>query len=943
MPEAGAKLIRVVRARTNNLKNVSVGIPRGKLTVVTGVSGSGKSSLAFDTVYAEGQRRYVQSLSPYARQFLELMPRPDADEIDGLSPSIAIGQKRHSSNPRSIVATATEIADYLRVLFSSCGTPRCPEHGTELIAKPVSEIADAVLKRPEGEKILVMAPVIQDKRGDHARFLEDMQTRGYVRFRIDSKFYEAPFLPELDHLASHTVDVVVDRLRARPESRQRLTESIENALSLSDGRVIIREMEGEAKDEIFSNRYACPICGFTIGKLVPANFSFNNPQGACEKCAGTGTESVFTSESVVTNPDLSLLEGAVYGFDRRSARSHALIARLSEALRFDPDAPWKSLPKDVQEKILKGCPISGIVEKDGEGIFPGLLAMLEARYEKSSSAAITAQMNRYRVERPCPVCSGTRFGATARNVFLGSGDKAPRISDILSMSIEEAGRFFKVFSPQRGEKAVYERLKEEIARRLAFLDDVGLSYLRLERRMDSLSGGEAQRVRLACQVGSGLTGVTYVLDEPSVGLHPADNGKLIATLKNLRDMDNTVIVVEHDKDMIESADFVIDMGPGAGFLGGEIVAQGSPEEIKADPASLTGQYLSGKRTAFIAPQKELADKGCLVLKGARGHNLKHVTAKFPIGAVTVVTGVSGSGKSSLVNDTLFRAASRYFYRSLEEPEPFDAIEGLENFERVIDVDQSPIGRSPRSNPATYTGLFAPIRELFAQTPLAKERGYGAGRFSFNVPGGRCEACQGEGYKKVEMHFLPDMFVPCEVCRATRYKRETLEVLFKGKSIADVLSLTVDEALPIFSNVPVVHRKLKTLADTGLGYIRLGQGANTLSGGEAQRMKLALELSRPEASNTLYVLDEPTTGLHFEDVRMLLEVLSRLRDAGNTIVIVEHNADVILSADHVIDMGPSGGDAGGEIVAQGSLEDIMASPRSATGAYLKALLKKEGRP
>ena len=934
------ELIRVRGARTHNLKGVDVDIPKGSLTVITGVSGSGKSSLAFDTLYAEGQRRYVQSLSAYTRQFLDLMPKPDVESIEGLSPAIAIDQARPSGNVRSTVATATEIADYLRLLFARAGVPYCPEHHEKMAAQSVAEMTDAVLALPEGAAVCIAAPVIRGKRIDFARYFADMQTRGYMHFRIDGKALAADELPDFLAGERHDVDVVVDRLRVRPDARQRIVESMEAALSLAQGRALVFAMAGDFPEKVFSNRYACPVCDRTVGALEPAMFSFNHPAGACEACQGTGVESAFTPASVTISEELSLADGAVYGFDRRSAKAAALIASLAKALGFDERTPLKDLPPAVRKALFEGTSrplelsdVEGGRRVVKSGPFPGFVALLEARYEKRSSAAITTEMNRYRILRPCAACGGARLNATARAVVITTDKREVGFGEIMRMDISRARAFFSGERIVSGHEAVAQRLAEEIARRLRFLDEVGLGYLRLDRRTDTLSGGESQRVRLACQMGSGLSGIMYVLDEPSVGLHPKDTQRLLGTLCSLRDDGNTVIVVEHDEGIIRKADCVLDMGPGAGVEGGWLVAAGTPVEIARNGASLTGAYLSGARK--IAPRRGRAPgKEHLVIRKAAGNNLKGVTASFPVGAMTVVTGVSGSGKSTLVTDTLYRAAAKQLYRATETPEPFEAIEGLENFDKVVDVDQSPIGRSPRSNPATYTGLFAPIRELFAQTPTARERGYDAGRFSFNVAGGRCEACQGEGFVKVEMHFLPDMYVPCKVCNGSRFKRETLEVLYKGKTIADVLELTVAEALEVFANHPVIRRRLEVLSEVGLGYVRLGQSALTLSGGEAQRMKLALELSRPQTGRTLYILDEPTTGLHFEDVRMLLDVLDRLRSRGNTIVVVEHNLDVIASADHVIDMGPGAGDAGGEIVYEGSVAGMASSAKSVTGPFLK---------
>lgn len=934
--------IRIRGARTHNLKNIDLDIPRGKLVVITGLSGSGKSSLAFDTLYAEGQRRYVESLSAYARQFLDLMERPDVDLIEGLSPAIAIEQKSGNPNPRSTVGTITEIMDYLRLLFARVGVPYCPIHHLPLVATPVSEMVDQTLARPQLSKIMVLAPLLREQSVPDFNFFIDLQTQGFIRFRIDGEIYEAADLPEIDRMP-HDVDVIVDRLRVRADAKQRLAESLETALRLTGGRVVVEDMQsGEA--QAFSSYYCCPECGFSVTELEPRLFSFNNPKGACPDCGGLGEKMVFTEESVVRHPELSLSSGAIHGWDRRNLYNFDLIEAVAKALQFSVDTPWNQLKPEQRHALLFGLGEKMIdmpYRRNGElhwqkGPFEGVIAILERRFSETKSETVKEELNRYRVLKPCPTCHGTRLTQAARHVFIGEGEQKKAIYEISAMSLEQAKEYFEQLQIKGTRSEVARKLIDGIAQRLQFLNDVGLGYLCLDRRVDTLSGGEAQRIRLASQIGSGLTGVMYVLDEPSIGLHQCDNDKLIETMKRLRDLGNSVIVVEHDEDTIRAADFVVDMGPGAGELGGRVVAAGSPTEIEAS-GSLTGLYLSGKKTIEIDKKRRKSEHFLRVI-GAHGHNLKNVTLEIPQGLVTVVTGVSGSGKSTLINDTLYRIAAKTFYRASAEPEPYDSVEGLELFDKVVNVDQSPIGRSPRSNPATYTGLFTPIREIFAQTPTARERGYDAGRFSFNVRGGRCEACQGDGFIRVEMNFLPDMYVPCEVCHGKRYNRETLEVLYKGLNISQVLDLTVDEAAELFSAHPVITRKLQTLRDVGLGYVRLGQSALTLSGGEAQRMKLALELSKKDTTRTLYILDEPTTGLHFEDVQMLIRVIGKLRDAGNTVVIIEHNLDVIASADWVVDLGPKGGEAGGEIVAVGTPSQIAKNKASVTGQYLKRHLK-----
>lgn len=933
--------IHIRGARTHNLKNIDLDIPRDKLVVITGLSGSGKSSLAFDTLYAEGQRRYVESLSAYARQFLDLMERPDVDLIEGLSPSIAIEQKAVNGNPRSTVGTITEIMDYLRLLFARAGTPYCPIHGLPLEVTPVSSMVDQILACPEESKIMVMAPVVRQGKMDFDHFFQDMQTQGFIRFKVDGKRYEAENLPRLDLRQHHDVDVIVDRLKVRAQARQRLAESIETALRLAQGRVIVEDMESREKLS-FSNHYCCPECGYSIEELEPRLFSFNNPVGACPVCNGMGESMVFTENSVVCHPELSLSSGAIHGWDRRNLYNFDLIEAVAKAVGFDPETPWNQLKRSEQEAILWGLgdktiqmPYrrAGAVTYKTEP-FEGVISILNRRYAETQNEAVKEELNRYRELKVCDACKGTRLKEAARHVFIGAGKHKKAIYEITAMPLSEARDYFKSLRITGSKQEVGKKLVTAIEQRLTFLTDVGLSYLTLDRRADTLSGGEAQRIRLASQIGSGLTGVMYVLDEPSIGLHQRDNDRLIETLKRLRDLGNSVIVVEHDEDTIRAADFVVDMGPLAGEAGGYVVASGTPKQITANPKSLTGLYLSGKKNMLPIGKPKRKTAEIFRLIGASGHNLKNVTLEIPVGLITVVSGVSGSGKSTLINDTLYRALAQKLYRASALPEPYEQMQGVEFFDKVINVDQSPIGRSPRSNPATYTGLFTPIRDLFAQTPTARERGYDAGRFSFNVKGGRCENCQGEGFIKVEMNFLPDMYVPCEHCHGQRYNRETLEVLYKGLNIAQVLELTVKEAREIFSAHPIISRKLDTLIDVGLGYVKLGQSALTLSGGEAQRMKLALELSRKDTSKTLYILDEPTTGLHFEDVKMLIEVIKKLRDAGNTVVIIEHNLDVIASADWVVDMGPDGGEAGGEIIASGTPSQIMKNKNSVTGVYLK---------
>jgi excinuclease ABC subunit A len=941
--------IRIRGARTHNLKNVDLDLPRDRLIVLTGLSGSGKSSLAFDTIYAEGQRRYVESLSTYARQFLSMMEKPDVDTIEGLSPAISIEQKSTSHNPRSTVGTVTEVYDYLRLLYARAGTPRCPDHHIDLAAQTVSQMVDAVLAHPEGTAMMLLAPAIAERKGEHAELIEELQAGGFVRARIDGAVVELDQAPQLDARKKHTIEAIVDRFRVRPDLSQRLAESFETALRLGAGVARVAFMDDAAHPElVFSNKFACPICNYSLSELEPRLFSFNSPIGACPACDGLGTQAFFDPEKIVANPHLSLAGGAVRGWDRRNAYYFQLIQSLARHTKFDIEAPFEGLPQKVKDLVLFGSDDEQIEFKyfDGKGgtvkrkhPFEGIVKNLERRYGETESPVVREELAKFRSSRPCPECHGSRLNRAARNVFV-SGKSAPEVS---AQSVDRALEFFGGLELPgwRGEIAV--KIVKEIADRLRFLANVGLGYLTLDRSADTLSGGEAQRIRLASQIGSGLVGVMYILDEPSIGLHQRDNQRLLDTLMNLRDLGNTVIVVEHDEDAIRQADHVVDLGPGAGVHGGSIVAQGTAAEVEAHPDSITGQYLSGRRRIEVPRTRHAPDpKRILRVIGATANNLKNVTAEFPLGLMTCVTGVSGSGKSTLVNDTLFRAVATQLNHASAGTAHFDRIEGLEHVDRVIEIDQSPIGRTPRSNPATYTGLFAPIREIFAEVHESRVRGYEAGRFSFNVKGGRCEACQGDGVIKVEMHFLADVYVPCDVCRGKRYNRDTLEIRFKGKNIQEVLDMTVEDALPFFSAVPTVQPKLKTLMDVGLSYVRLGQSATTLSGGEAQRVKLAKELSKRATGRTLYILDEPTTGLHFADIAQLLVVLHRLRDEGNTVIVIEHNLDVIKTADWVVDLGPEGGDGGGRIVATGTPEQIAAHASSHTGRYLKEALRTERR-
>lgn len=985
--------IRIRGARTHNLKNINLDLPRNKLIVITGLSGSGKSSLAFDTLYAEGQRRYVESLSAYARQFLQLMEKPDVDLIEGLSPAISIEQKATSHNPRSTVGTVTEIHDYLRLLFARAGTPHCPDHELPLAAQSVAQMVDAVLALPEGTRLMILAPVAREKKGEFTELFADMQAQGYVRFRISQTVLDFDALPALKKTEKHNIDVVLDRIKVRADGeeegvnplRQRLAESFEAALRLADGRALAVDMDTGA-ETAFSAKFACPLCSYTVGELEPRLFSFNSPMGACPTCDGLGHTEFFDPARVVAFPTLSLASGAIKGWDRRNGYYFAMIESLAAHYKFDAEAPWESLGESIQQALLYGSGEEEVKfsyalesgERAGKKIskkhpFEGIVRNFERRYRETDSAAVREELARYRAVQPCPDCGGSRLRREARHVFVGEGAQKQPIYKISHVTLGEALAYFQKLELRGTKGDIAARVINEIRQRLKFLNDVGLNYLSLDRSADTLSGGEAQRIRLASQIGSGLTGVMYVLDEPSIGLHQRDNDRLIATLQHLRDLGNTVLVVEHDEDMIRTADHVIDMGPGAGVHGGRVMAQGTCAQVMATPGSLTGQYLSGARSIAVparrtpwlpvvkstapafksrfasspaaerraareaAHQASLGNLQEIRVVNATGNNLKGVSVAFPVGLLTCVTGVSGSGKSTLVNDTLYAAVARTLYRSHDEPAEHEAIEGIEHFDKVINVDQSPIGRTPRSNPATYTGLFTGIRELMAEVPMARERGYGPGRFSFNVAGGRCEACQGDGVVKVEMHFLPDVYVPCEVCSGQRYNRETLDVQYKGRNIAQILDMTVEQAHAFFTAVPTLHRKLQTLMDVGLTYIQLGQSATTLSGGEAQRVKLALELSKRDTGRTLYILDEPTTGLHFADIELLLQVLHQLRDAGNTIVVIEHNLDVIKTADWVIDMGPEGGSGGGMVVAQGTPETIAAQAGSHTGHYLRRLL------
>lgn len=940
--------IRIRGARTHNLKNVSLDIPRNRLVVITGLSGSGKSSLAFDTLYAEGQRRYVESLSAYARQFLQLMEKPDVDLIEGLSPAISIEQKATSHNPRSTVGTVTEIHDYLRLLYARAGDPYCPYHAIQLSAQTVSQMVDHVLALPEDTKLMILAPILTGRKGEQTELFDELRAQGFVRVRVDGKAYELDKLPKLDKNKKHTIEVVVDRLKVHADIKQRLAESFETALRHADGRALAVEMDS-GKEYLFSARFACPVCDYSLVELEPRLFSFNNPMGACAKCDGLGTISFFDPKRVVAFPHLALGAGAIKGWDRRNQFYFMMLQSLAKHFGFDLDQPFEDLPQATQDMLLYGSGKEVVAFKylgDKGGMqsrkhaFEGIVNNFERRYRETDSATVREELAKYLNHKTCPECEGTRLRLEARNVKVG--DKS--IYEISHLPLKFALDFFAQLNLSGSKRAIADKIVTEITSRLSFLTNVGLDYLSLDRSAETLSGGEAQRIRLASQIGSGLTGVMYVLDEPSIGLHQRDNARLLGTLQHLRDLGNSVIVVEHDEDAILLADYVVDIGPGAGVHGGRVVAEGTAQEIKDNPASLTGQYLSGKRAIPIPAQRTKTDpERWLTLDGATGNNLKKVTLKLPVGLLVCVTGVSGSGKSTLINDTLYPAVAQHLYGSSTEPAAFDEIDGLAFFDKVIDVDQSPIGRTPRSNPATYTGMFTPIRELFAGVPEARERGYEPGRFSFNVKGGRCESCQGDGVLRVEMHFLPDIYVPCDVCHGKRYNRETLEIRYKGMTIHEVLGMTVEQAFEFFNAVPTVAKKLQTLLDVGLGYITLGQSATTLSGGEAQRVKLALELSKRDTGRTLYILDEPTTGLHFHDIEMLLSVIHRLRDHGNTVVVIEHNLDVIKTADWIIDLGPEGGEGGGQIIAEGTPEQVIRNKNSFTGRYLKAVLESAESP
>ena len=944
--------ISIRGARTHNLRNIDLDLPRDRLIVITGLSGSGKSSLAFDTIYAEGQRRYVESLSAYARQFLSMMEKPDIDHIEGLSPAISIEQKSTSHNPRSTVGTVTEIYDYLRLLYARAGRPRCPDHGEELAAQTISQMVDQVMAIKEGTRLMMLAPVVQDRKGEHVQLLAELQSQGFVRARIDGEVYELDDPPKLDLRRKHTIEVVVDRFKVRDDLKLRLAESFETTLKLAEGIARIAPLDGKGGEDaelLFSDRFACPVCSYSIPELEPRLFSFNNPVGACSSCDGLGVRQFFDADRVVRHPQLSLAGGAIRGWNRKNMWYFQLIESLAAHYGFDVEKPFEKLSAKHQKILLTG---SGDEEIDfhyrnprGTQVkrthkFEGILPNLERRYRETDSTMVREELAKYLSIQPCPECEGTRLNTAARNVFIS--DRS--IPEITSMSISQALEFFAglKLTGWRGEVAA--KIFKEIRDRLQFLGDVGLEYLSLDRSAETLSGGEAQRIRLASQIGSGLVGVMYILDEPSIGLHQRDNKRLLNTLIHLRDLGNTVIVVEHDEEAIMTSDHVVDLGPGAGVHGGEIVAEGTPAKILKHKDSLTGQYLSGRARIEIPEQRRPIDpKQVLTVAGATGNNLDNIDVSIPLRVMTCVTGVSGSGKSTLINDTLYRAAAGIINKTNHDPAPHKQLKGLDDVDRIIDISQRPIGRTPRSNPATYSGLFTAVRDLFAGTQEARSRGLKPGRFSFNVKGGRCEACQGDGVLRVEMHFLPDVYVPCDVCHGQRYNRETLEIRYKGKNIHEVLEMTVEDALEFFQNVPVIARKLQTLQDVGLSYIRLGQNATTLSGGEAQRVKLAKELSKRATGNTLYILDEPTTGLHFHDIAHLIEVLQRLRDQGNTVVVIEHNLDVIKTADWIIDLGPEGGDGGGKLVAEGTPEDVAAVSGSYTGQYLAPILERAAKP
>ena len=937
------KSISIRGARTHNLKNIDLDLPRDSLIVITGLSGSGKSSLAFDTLYAEGQRRYVESLSAYARQFLSMMEKPDVDHIEGLSPAISIEQKSTSHNPRSTVGTITEIYDYLRLLFARAGEPRCPTHDQALAAQTVSQMVDAVLAMPEGERMMLLAPVVQDRKGEHKDVLENLRAQGFVRARVNGKIIELESPPELELRKKHTIEAVVDRFKVRADLQQRLAESFETALKIADGIARVASMDDSDNETLFSSHFSCPTCGYSILELEPRMFSFNNPAGACGTCDGLGIKQFVDPERIVAHPEMSLSAGAVRGWDRRNAYYFQLMKSLATHYDFDLDIPFEELSDEIKKVVLYGSGRTKIdfnyLSDRGKSVkrshgFEGVIPNMQRRYHETESNSVREELGKYHTVRECPDCDGARLNEASRHVFIGQTN----LSAVTDMPVGEVKQFFEQLTlpGKRGEIA--SKIVSEIGERLTFLVNVGLDYLTLARSADTLSGGEAQRIRLASQIGAGLVGVMYILDEPSIGLHQRDNDRLLATLTRLRDMGNSVIVVEHDEEAIRAADYVLDIGPGAGVHGGEIVAQGTPEDIMNSKNSLTGQYLSGRKKIALPEVRKTYDKKNLIsLRGASGNNLQHIDVDIPIGLMTCVTGVSGSGKSTLINDTLLKLTSKTLNNASDEPASFDEVIGLHQLDKVIAINQSPIGRTPRSNPATYTGIFTPVRELFANTPEARARGYTPGRFSFNVKGGRCEACQGDGLIKVEMHFLPDIYVPCDVCKGKRYNRETLDIRYKGKNISEVLDMTIEEANEFFTNIPVVAKKLNTLIDVGLTYIKLGQNATTLSGGEAQRVKLAKELSKRDTGKTLYILDEPTTGLHFFDIEQLLKVLHRLRDHGNTIIVIEHNLDVIKTADWIIDMGPEGGSGGGMIIATGTPEEVANNKSSHTGHYLKPLL------
>lgn len=937
--------ISIRGARTHNLKNVDLDLPRNALIVITGLSGSGKSSLAFDTIYAEGQRRYVESLSAYARQFLSMMEKPDVDHIEGLSPAISIEQKSTSHNPRSTVGTITEIYDYLRLLYARAGIPHCPDHDISLEAQTVSQMVDQVLAQPENERWMLLAPVINQRKGEHTQLMEDLKAQGFIRARINGEVFELDEPPSLDLRKKHTIEVVVDRFKIRQDISLRLSESFETALRIADGIAVAANMEN-GTELLFSDKYACPQCGYSIEELEPRIFSFNNPKGACPQCDGLGVRQHFDPDLVVHNPDISLAGGAIRGWDRRNAYYFTLITCLAEHYDFDPEAPYASLSEDIQQVILYGSGTTKIQfdytsssgkKQSRSHSFEGIIVNMQRRYHETDSQVVRDELAKYLNQKTCDHCHGARLNTAARHVFVQNKP----LHQLTRLPIKQALHFFETLSIPGHRGEIAEKINKEIQERLSFLVNVGLDYLTLDRSADTLSGGEAQRIRLASQIGAGLVGVMYVLDEPSIGLHQRDNQRLLNTLIRLRDLGNTVIVVEHDEDAILSAQHIVDIGPGAGIHGGQIVASGTPEEIKQIDTSLTGQYLSRKQTIAIPNKLATVDSNKLItLHQASGNNLQNVTLSFPVGLLTCVTGVSGSGKSTLVNDTLYRYAARHINKASYIPATCENITGLDHIDKVVDIDQSPIGRTPRSNPATYTGIFTPVRELFAATPEARSRGYTPGRFSFNVKGGRCEACRGDGVLKVEMHFLPDIFVPCDVCQGKRYNRETLEIRYKGKTINEVLAMTVEDAAEFFSAIPVLSKKLQTLIDVGLSYITLGQNAVTLSGGEAQRVKLAKELSKRDTGKTLYILDEPTTGLHFHDTKQLLKVLHTLRDHGNTVIIIEHNLDVIKTADWIIDMGPEGGVGGGKLVAEGSPSQVSQVDASYTGQFLKTIFANE---